>query len=107
MRKANYHVEIVERWIPYVNRRKDFMGFADLLCFRHNEPGVLAIQATTASHSSDHWKKILENVIINAALRAWITAGNRFLFHLWSKKGKRGKRKIWCLREVPVTESDI
>ena len=36
----------------------------------------------------------------NEYLDIWKKAGNKLLIHGWTKRGDRGKRKVWTLREV-------
>lgn len=91
LRERGYLAEVVERWIPGANIRKDFAGFIDILgVHREREGDVIAVQTTTAAHLAERIAKILEHenlgVIRKANIAIWA--------HGWSKRGGR-----WHLRE--------
>jgi len=91
-----YKAFIVEKFVTFANKRFDFAGFADILAFRSDKMGVLAVQATTGNHVQDHIQKLGAN----AHLEAWLHAGNRLIIHVWAKRGERGERKLWQCREI-------
>jgi hypothetical protein len=91
MRERGYLVDIVERWIPGANIRKDLFGFIDLLAIEGVE-GVVAIQATSASNVSSRISKIADHPNL-PAVRAM---GWRILVHGW-RKNPQGR---WVVREV-------
>lgn len=93
-------VEITEHWNSFVKRRKDFLGFADLVCIRGND--TLAVQTTSGTNVAARIAKI--RTIQAAAL--WLESPTRrIVVHGWAKRGPRGKRKVWTCREVEVTET--
>lgn len=98
LRDQGYTVAITERWNPFAKLRVDLFGFIDLLCFKGDE--VLAVQTTSNDHVSHRIEKI--KGIQAAAL--WLESPHRrIVVHGWAKKGARGKRKLWELREVELS----
>lgn len=59
LRADGWTCEVVERWIPGANIRKDLFGFIDILAIHTGR--VLAIQATSYSNMSARCKKIAEH----------------------------------------------
>ena len=96
LRTEGYTCAVVERWNQYARIRQDLYGCIDILAIR---PGAtLAVQTTAAPHASERLKKMegLESVL------TMILAGWRVVVHEWGKRGARGKRKTWTLREIQV-----
>lgn len=97
LRQAGHLVDVVERWIPRVNIRKDLFGFADLVAL-DGQPGALFIQCTAgASHAARRTK--LAGL---PAVQQVLAAGNRVQIISWAKQGPRGKRKLWTVRVEAV-----
>ena len=96
---AGWPAGVVEKWIPQTKQRKDLYGFIDIVVL-DGKPGALGIQATSASNVSGRVTKIQEECT-QAAIR-WLQAGNRIWVIGWSKRGARGKRKLWTPRIVEV-----
>lgn len=97
LRERGYTVAVTERWNPFAKLRQDLFGFIDLLCFKADE--VLAVQTTSNANVAARVEKI--KGIQAAAL--WLESPHRrIVVHGWSKKGARGKRKCWQLREVEM-----
>jgi hypothetical protein len=80
----------------------------DLVAIRSDVTGVLGIQCCSGDVTA-HLKKYLEGWTDertgkvwgpNEFLPIWKAAGNKILIHSWTKRGERGKRKVWTLREV-------
>ena len=86
----------MERFNFYTKRRKDLFNFIDIVAIRPGE--ILAIQTTSSSNMSARIQKIMSL----PAAKHWIDAGGEIIVHGWSKKGPRGKRKLWTLDERPV-----
>ena len=93
MRERGFHAEVVERWIPGANIRRDLWGFADVLCIGDSSP-VTVVQATSASNVSARITKIAESPLVGCVRKA----GIRILVHGWFKKKGR-----WQVREVDVS----
>lgn len=96
LRKQGYLAAIVEKWNPHARIRQDMFGCVDLFAIKPGER--LAIQACSAGDVARRVAKI-------KALRAWrimLAAGLSVRVWGWGKRGARGKRKVWTLREVIV-----
>ena len=95
-RKQGWIAEVTERWIPQARKRKDLFSFIDIVCLRPNHFGVLGIQATSTPNINARLTKIAAE----PKAKLWQLAGNPILVIGWSKKGPRGKRKVWVSKEV-------
>lgn len=107
LRSEGYIVAIVEKYNIFSHRRIDLFSFGDLLAVKEDMPGSLIIQTTTASNMSAHVHKVLEEEEIFKNLKTWLSAGNRFIIHGWSKKGPRGKRKVWEVNTRDFTWEEV
>ena len=88
--------------------RKDFKGFADILCFRREHRGCLFVQCTTKQAVSDHLLKYRREPKTRAAILACLASGNRFVIHGWEKtdvpnKSGEGSHVRWVCHEYEVT----
>lgn len=94
LRAAGHVCAIVEKWNPHVHRRQDLFGFLDIVCLKAGLSGILGVQSTTGSGHAEHKTKILGT----AHAKLWLETGNRVWLVSWTKKGERGKRKLWTPR---------
>jgi len=94
---------VVEKWIPKVKQRVDLFGFIDIVAIRPGKDGCLGVQATSRSNVAARRTKILG---LNPA-RVWLQTGNRIWIVGWSKKGAKGKRKLWTPSVSVVTLEDF
>jgi hypothetical protein len=94
-RRRGWEVDVVERRVW--RKTRDFLGCIDLIAI---PPGQLpvGIQATSGSN---HGARIAK-AKAEPRLAAWLGAGCTFAVWSWAKKGARGKRKRWTLREEGV-----
>ena len=94
LRSRGLTCAIVERWNPYAKIRQDLLGFGDILAIGV-ELGIALVQTTSGSNHDARKDKI------RAEPRAqnWKDAGGVIVLHSWAKRGARGKRKTWTLRE--------
>jgi hypothetical protein len=108
LKEQGYDTWIVEKpYNPYTKRREDLFNFADLVAIREDLLGVTAVQATGEDCQS-HIQKILEGYTTpkgegippNSHLRIWLKGGNRFFIWSWVKRGAKGERKTWQMREI-------
>jgi len=97
-----WHSAIVEKWNMHAKVRQDMFGFIDLVVL-DGQSGPLGVQAT----SGDNVAARLTKAIALPELRHWLLSGARFEVWGWRKVGPRGKRKLWEVRRVPVTLSDL
>jgi len=90
LRAAGYLAEVVEKWIPGANCRRDLFGILDILAIREGE--VIGVQATSGGNVASRIDKIAEHPNVGAVRKA----GVRILVHGW-RKAANGR---WTLREV-------
>lgn len=91
-RKRGWTAQVVEKWVEPAKRRVDLFGAIDIVAITPH--GLLGIQACAgASHAARMAKAKALPVI--GAWKRW--AG--FAVWSYSKRGPRGKRKLWTLRE--------
>ena len=108
LRDQGFTAQVVERWIPGANLRKDLFGGIDIVCVGGKDEigprfDTLGVQSTSDSNVSARREKMLAI----PELRLWLECGNRLVIHGWAKKGPRGKPKRWALREVEIHLSDF
>jgi hypothetical protein len=98
-RKNGWIAGVVEKWNQYARIRQDLFGCIDMIVIDDLEQGPLAVQATSGSgHAARRKKSIAE-----PRLKLWLESPARFEIWSWSKKGPKGKRKLWTLRREPIT----
>lgn len=93
LRDRGYHAEVVERWIPGANIRKDFAGFIDILALKDDE--VLAVQTTSDAHVAERVSKITEHEKLP------LIRGVGWGIHVHGWRKNAGGR--WVLREVNLS----
>jgi len=92
---------------PWGNK-KDAFGFGDLLAAHptgtsrkphwiniKSLPRIALVQVTSGSNHDARKNKILAEPLA----QKWKDADGMILLHSWAKRGPRGKRKVWTLRE--------
>ena len=108
LRRQGFVTWITEKpYNPYTKRREDLFNLFDLIAIRWDCPGVTGIQACGEDMAA-HVRKVLEGyttsqgleIPANPYIRVWLQAGNKAFLWGWTKRGDRGKRKVWTLREV-------
>ena len=68
LRQQGWLVDVVEKWIPGANIRKDLYGFGDLLCIKGKD--TLVVQTTTVSNMSARINKIADHENVGAVREA-------------------------------------
>jgi hypothetical protein len=81
LRQEGYLAEVVEKWIPRANIRKDLFGFIDILAVAPDGT-VLAAQVTSGSNVSARLAKSRDVIVTHPQLRK---TGWRFEVHGWRK----------------------
>lgn len=100
LKKRGWPAQVVERWNMYAKKRIDLFGVIDLVAIVTTDSmiqagcSILAIQACAGTDHARRRDKILDE---RRALQ-WVEAGGRLELWSWSKRGDRGKRKVWTLR---------
>lgn len=114
LERDGWKVWIVEHFNPWAHIRQDLFGMCDLIAIRSDRAGVTGIQAC-GEDSAEHIRKLLEGWTDekrtktygpNEFLPIWLQAGNPFFLWSWRKRGERGKRKTWQLREIEMVLKD-
>ena len=105
LRKRGYIAYVAEKFNSFTKRRIDAWGFVDIIGIRGTE--TIGIQATSGSNVAGRIAKIRAHENFATVARAW-----RIEVWGWSKRGAKGKRKVWTLREVvvdlgPLTRDDL
>lgn len=67
LRDLGYLAEVVEKWVPGANIRRDLFGFVDVLAIRPGE--TLAVQCTSTG-VAERIRKIAESATIGAVREA-------------------------------------
>ncbi len=111
LRAQGYTCGVVEKWNAHVGIRQDFCGGIDVIAFRgqrdymgidretfFTRPVVVGVQCCASSGLAAHRTKLLAEL----RMREWIAAGGRLVLHAWSKKGAKGRRKLWTLTEEEI-----
>ena len=87
LREHGWLAEVVERWVPGANIRKDLFGFVDIVALRDGE--TLAVQATSYSNISARVNKIADadavSQVRKANWRIWVV-GWRKVNNRWTEK---------------------
>ena len=92
LRKDGYLAQVVEKWVPGANIRKDLFGFIDILAI--GEDRTIAVQCTSYSNISDRVKKISESDTVSAVRKAnWVIE-----VHGWRKVGNR-----WTVKRIDLS----
>jgi hypothetical protein len=98
LRRAGYFPAVVERFIAQAGITQDLYGCIDVVAVKVGEPGVLAVQTTTAEHLAHR----LHKAQTRPELRVWLAAQNRFILHGWKNIAGR-----WRVRVVELTAADL
>lgn len=95
LKRDGFTAGVVEKWIPQTMRRLDFLGGIDIIACGNGE--IIGIQCTTSAHAAER----VEKLRAEPRLTEWMKNGGKLQVWGWSKKGPRGKRKLW---QVTITE---
>lgn len=87
LRKEGYFVWHCETWCAFSRKKKDLLGFADLLAIKESE--MVAVQTTSRGNMSARRKKILSR----ESYPHWKAAKGKVLLHGWFKKANRWQVK--------------
>jgi hypothetical protein len=99
LRAEGFVCDVVERWLPRANVRRDFLRCIDIIGARQGEAGALGVQATSLPNLAARLKK----AAAQPELRTWVGAGNRFECWAWAKRAGGG----WEVKRVALTGDDL
>ena len=94
LRAEGYQVEVVERWVPGINIRKDLFGFIDILGVKDGE--TIAVQST--SDNGGNVAKRVQKIADSENVAAVRKANWTLHVHGWKKVKNR-----WQCRVVDVS----
>lgn len=112
LRKHGMTAQVVERLIrpPTIPGRftrppfyQDLFGFIDIVALQPTFYGVLGVQTTTVANQASRLTKIADE----PRAQLWLEHANRIWVVGWSKKGKRGERKLWTPTVTEVTLENL
>lgn len=102
LRKLGYMVQVVERWNAFAGKRQDLFSCIDVLACGPNM--TVGIQATVTGSMNKRISKILDDPKVREKAQKWLKDSHRKLYVWgWAKRGPRGKRKVWTLKEAEIT----
>lgn len=102
LRKAGLICAIVEHFNVHCGIRQDLYGWIDILALDPVTGELTAVQTTSGPNVAAR----IDKIRAWPHLQAWLLR-HRAVVHGWSKKGPRGKRKLWALREVDLSYPDL
>lgn len=100
----------VEVWNQWSRRKTDLYNLMDLVAIKPKVKGVLGVQCCSEDVNK-HIEKYLKGWTDptsgrtwgpNEYLSIWKESGNRMVIHSWVKRGARGERKLWVMREIEL-----
>jgi hypothetical protein len=97
--------DVSEKWNAFTSQRKDLFGFIDIVALDPNAKTTWGIQCTSTGNIKARINKICNECKTNAM--AWLNAGNQIEVIGWSKKGSKGKRKLWQATRKSILLKDI
>jgi hypothetical protein len=101
LRNEGKIAEVTEKWNAFTHQRKDLFGFIDIIALDVKSSTTWGIQCTSTGNINARIKKICNECKDNAL--AWLNTGNKIEVIGWSKKGKKGKRKLWQATRIIIT----
>jgi hypothetical protein len=102
-RKRGYIAQVVERRIPYQFVTIDLFGCIDIIAITPTD--IIGIQAT-GGDSGNHAARV-HKILAEPRAMAWLNTGARLEVWSFAKRGERGTRKLWTLREQAITVDDF
>ena len=101
-RSRGWIAVVTERWNPYAHVRQDLFGWMDVLALDLLHGIAIGIQTTSSTNHASRVEKVRELAgpwLVVPGHEAWVWS--------WSKKGPRGGRKLWTLREERVDSAPL
>lgn len=98
LRQSGFTADVVERWLPKIDRRRDLFGIGDLIGVHPIRREILLVQTTTRSNLSARITKAKALL----TLGIWLRAGGLVEFHGWEQRGQR-----WTVKRVSIRAQDL
>lgn len=102
-RKRGWIPSIVEKFVVQIHHRFDCWGILDLVALSKDFNGIIGIQATDHHRYEEHLTMLKRH----PHAKLFVEQGNTLLLWSWAKRGARGKRKMWELKEHDLKPSDF
>lgn len=99
LRKRGYTAAITEHFNPHARVRQDLFGFIDILAV-HPKGELLAIQ-TCSGEGGDPAARVTK--ILALPVARLLACHCSIEVWSWARRGARGKRKLWTLKEESLT----
>lgn len=104
-RKREWPAGVVEKFVrfPPPGHHVDLFGVIDVVAIVCEPAAGWSVGTSTigiqacAGGNGDHSRRRAK-ILAEPRARQWVEAGNRLELWSWSKRGDRGKRKLWALR---------
>ena len=93
LRDEGFTAQVVEKYNMFAHKRLDLLGFIDIVAIKKGMNGVLGVQTTSTGNIRAREKKLRAL----PEFKLWLETNNRVELQGWSKKGKKGKRKLWTV----------
>jgi hypothetical protein len=94
LRRHGYVADVVERWLPHTNRRRDLFGCIDIVAVDRREPGIVGVQATSLPNVAAR----LGKARARPELAVWLRAGGRFEVWGWVRRPGGWEVKVIVVR---------
>jgi hypothetical protein len=98
LRQQGHVAEVVEKWIPRLNIRRDLFHCLDLIAVHPALPGVLGVQTTSKANLAARVEKVRQQ----PEIAVWLRAGNRVECWGWFRRGER-----WDVERVEIRAEDL
>lgn len=83
LRSQGCTTEVVERWLPGANIRKDLFNVIDLIAMGGDYGQIQGVQVTTLSSYQDHVAKLKDHA---DKVKLWLQSGGIFVMHCWGTR---------------------
>jgi hypothetical protein len=97
-RERGWTACVTERYNSFIKQKFDALGFGDLLACHEGPPPWIMLAQVCGADVAPH----IEKMRAEPRMREWLKSGGCVYIYGWTKKGARGKRKVWTVREVEV-----
>jgi hypothetical protein len=97
LREQGFLAEKVEQRLPIPGKfvTRDLFNWIDIVALMPSQHRIVGVQVTSGANHAAHKEKILGL----KSFAWWKVCGGIALLHSWVKRGARGERKTWQLRE--------
>jgi|SRR6185503_5764511 len=89
---------VVEKYNSFSRFKTDAFGFGDVLVCHQGPPAWIMLGQICGADVAPHVEKMKSE----PRLRTWLCSGGCVYIYGWTKRGARGKRKVWTVREIEV-----